>query len=234
MINVKKRVVFAIVATLVALGFSAVVMKVDVRAVGMTNTEVGLSHLNEKVFNYFGTNLAIYEYTKYLGYIALAIAATWALVGLVQWIKRKNILKVDGKIIALGVLYTITIGLYVAFTKIMINGRPILLPEETAVEPSFPSSHTMLLIVVCIGAMMILGDYIKSKGLLVVVDIVLLLMAVSMVVGRLICGAHWFTDIIAGLLIGNMLLAWYDVAITMIANHYAGYTASTDGYQPKH
>lgn len=232
--NIRARVVWAVITTVLALGFSAVVMTVDVRAIGLTNTEVGLSHINEKIFNIFGTNLAIYEYTKYLGYAALAIAAAWAVAGLVQWIKRKNILEVDGKILALGVLYTITIGLYFAFTKIMINGRPILLPEETVVEPSFPSSHTMLLIVVCIGAMMILGDYIKNKGLLIVVDILLLLMAISMVAGRLICGAHWFTDIVAGLLIGNMLLAWYDVAINMIANQNADYSVSTGRYHPKH
>lgn len=232
--KVKGKLVLAVIATILALGFSAVVMKVDVRAIGMTNTEVGLSHINEKVFDYFGTNLAIYEYTKYLGYVALAIAATWGVVGLVQWIKRKNILAVDGKIIALGVLYIITIGLYFAFTKIMINGRPILLPEETVVEPSFPSSHSMLLVVVCIGAIMILGDYIKNRGLLIVMDIVLMLMTLSMVVGRLICGAHWFSDVVAGILIGGMLLAWYGVAIAMIANHDAGYTRSSEVYHPKH
>lgn len=228
------KIVMAIIATILALGFSVVVTKIDVRAIGETNTEVGLSHLNEKMFNMLGTNMTWYEITKYLGYVAIAIAAAWALVGLVQWIKRKNILAVDVKILALGVLYSITIGLYVAFTKIMINGRPIILPEETAVEPSFPSSHTMLVCVVSTGAIMILADYITNKGLRILVDIVLSAMAVAMIVGRLLSGAHWFTDIVAGILIAGMLLAWYGVSIAGMSKGGLKQNISMDDYHPRH
>ena len=234
MVKKTGKIVLAVIATILAVGFSVVVMKVDVRSIGLTNTEVGLSHINEKFFNAFGTNMMWYDITTLIGYVAIAIAAAWALVGLIQWIKRKNILAVDGKILALGVLYTITIGLYVAFTKIMINGRPILLPNEIAVEPSFPSSHTMLVCVVCTGAMMIIADYIINTGLRVITDIVLSVMIVAMIVGRLLSGAHWLTDIIAGILIAGMLLAWYGVAIAGMSKDELGHNISADDYRPKH
>ena len=222
----KGKLIFAIIATIVAIAFSVVVMKVDVNPAGPTKTPVGFSHFNESVFYALGASDTWYTITQLLGYIAIGIAAAFGVLGLVQWIKRKNILAVDGKILALGVLYIITMGLYAAFTKIMINGRPIIMPGETEIEPSFPSSHTMLLCVVCTSAIMILGDYIVNKKLLVLVRILLAAMMVVMIAGRLLSGAHWFTDIVAGILISIMLLAWYAFAISGMEKSEANYAVN--------
>ena len=52
------------------------------------------------------------------------------------------------------------------FTKVAVNYRPIIMPDETGLEPSFPSSHTILALCVC-GSSIIINEYIyenKIKG----------------------------------------------------------------------
>jgi undecaprenyl-diphosphatase len=152
-----------------------------------------------------GVNMLWYNITDYIGYGAIAICLVFAVVGLVQLIQRRSLLKVDKEILALGGLFAVTIGFYVLFEKVVINCRPILMDGETTPEPSFPSSHTVLITVVMIALMMIIENY---TGDLLTGLIKALCVAVTVVTvgGRLYCGAHWFTDIVGGLLLSTALL----------------------------
>ena len=184
----------------------AIIKLVDVSAIGPEGTEVGLAGINKAIHEALGVNMTLYKITDILGYVALLVAGLFALFGLVQLIKRKSLAKVDGAIYALAGLYVVTIGLYVVFEKVIINYRPVIMPDEVALEASFPSSHTMLACVIFGSAIVMIGKYIDNDmlcKLLIALAAVLLFVVVA---GRLVSGVHWFTDIVGGVLISGALV----------------------------
>ena len=184
----------------------AIIKLVDVSAIGPESTEVGLAGINKAIHEALGVNMTLYKITDILGYVALLVAGLFALFGLVQLIKRKSLAKVDGAIYALAGLYVVTIGLYVIFEKVIINYRPVIMPDEVALEASFPSSHTMLACVIFGSAIVMIGKYIDNdmlRKLLIALAAVLLILVVA---GRLVSGVHWFTDIVGGVLISGALV----------------------------
>ena len=187
---------------------------VDGEAVGAAGTSVGLSHMNRFVFELTGVNMVWYNITDWLGLAAIFAAFLFAATGLVQVIKRRSILKVDKEILALGGLYILVIGIYVLFENVIVNYRPIIMPGCSNPEASFPSSHTMLVCVIMGSTIIIIGKYIKKKSLCMVIRGICAAVIAVTVVGRLISGVHWFTDILGGLLISTFLLALYSVLIT--------------------
>ena len=187
---------------------------VDVEPVGAAGTSVGLSHMNRFVFELTGVNMVWYNITDWLGLAAIFAAFLFAATGLVQVIKRRSILKVDKEILALGGLYILVIGIYVLFENVIVNYRPIIMPGCSNQEASFPSSHTMLVCVIMGSTIIIIGKYIKKKSLCMVIRGICAAVIAVTVVGRLISGVHWFTDILGGLLISTFLLALYSALIT--------------------
>ena len=182
------------------------VKKVDVAAVGPANTEIGLSHLNAGFHNLIGTHMFLYQATNLLGFLAILCGCVFAVMGGVQLFQRKSLAKVDKKILALGGLFVVTGILYVLFEKVVINCRPILMEGETVPEASFPSSHTVLAVVIFGSIAMILRDYLNDKKLASTLqNVCLVLMAVA-VLGRLFSGVHWLTDILGGLFLSFALL----------------------------
>ena len=187
---------------------------VDVEPVGAAGTSVGLSHMNRFVFELTGVNMVWYNITDWLGLAAIFAAFLFAATGLVQVIKRRSILKVDKEILALGGLYILVIGIYVLFENVIVNYRPIIMPGCSNPEASFPSSHTMLVCVIMGSTLIIIGKYIKKKSMCRVIRGMCAAVIAVTVVGRLISGVHWFTDILGGLLISTFLLALFSVLIT--------------------
>ena len=192
------------------------VKTVDVAPVGPEGTSVGFSQLNLAVAEQFGVSMTWYKITTVLGVFALALAGFFALVGLIQLILRKSLMKVDKELLALGGLYAATLVLYVLFEKVIVNYRPMIMPGETAPEASFPSTHTMLFFTILGSAAMVAGRYLKDerKALLVKVACgVLLILGVAF---RLGSGVHWFTDICGGVLISSALLLAFSAYLEKI------------------
>ena len=123
-------------------------------------------------------------------------------------------LKVDREILSLGGLYIVVIGLYLFFENVIINYRPIIMPDNTHPEASFPSSHTMLVCVIMGSAAMLINRYFKNKPLNRILRAVCYVIIGVTVVGRLIAGVHWFTDILGGILISVTLLSLYEEVIS--------------------
>lgn len=186
-----------------------IVRKVDVQMIGPKNSEVGLASINSFFHKLLGSNMTIYKITEILGMIALLIVGVYAVIGLVQLIKRKSLKKVDNKIIALGILYVLLGIVYVLFEKLIINYRPVLIDGE--LEASFPSSHTMLAICICMSSIMVNKDFIKNKKYLKLTNIGLLILMTLIVLGRFISGVHWFSDIVGGIIISITLLSCFNV-----------------------
>ena len=205
----KRKILTASVSGLLFAVLIILVRLVDVQAIGPEGTRIGLSHLNQLVFEQLGVHMLWYEITDWLGIAAIGTALLFAMVGLVQWVKRRSILKVDKEILALGGLYLIVIGLYILFELLIVNYRPIIMPGSTHPEASFPSSHTMLVCVIMGSAVPLLGKYVKSDVLCTMLRVICAAIIAITVIGRMISGVHWFTDILSGILISVVLLNLY-------------------------
>ena len=171
---------------------------VDVRAIGPDGSSVGFSALNGFIHEKIGVNMYLYNITDWLGLVPIGVALGFAILGLIQLIKRKSLLRVDRSILALGVFYIIVVAVYLFFEIVVINYRPVLI--EGYLEASYPSSTTMLVTCVMPSAAMQAKERIKNKALRQGVIIIIIAFIAFMVVARLLSGVHWITDIIGGAL----------------------------------
>lgn len=216
----KKSFVVAIVLFLLFAGFTAIVSFVDVQPVGPEQSKIGLATLNQFVFERLGVHLIWYDITDWLGVVAILFAIWFSLLGLAQLIKRKSLLNVDYQILFLGAFYVIVIAVYIFFEYAIINYRPIIL--HTNLEASYPSSHTMIVICIMATAMMEFQRlFANQKTLRVILDSVSALIIAVTVVGRMISGVHWFTDIVAGILLSAALVMFYYSAVRFMAEKEA-------------
>lgn len=184
----------------------ALVKCVDIDAVGPAGTSIGLSHLNKAVHDLIGVHMFWYQVTNLLGFWAILCGAIFACIGLKQLIERKSLKQVDAKILALGGLFVLLGIIYVLFEKVVINCRPVLMEGETVPEASFPSSHTVLAFVIFGAIAMMLKDYLQDKRLVSMLQNACLVLILVSVIGRLISGVHWFTDILGGIFLSYALL----------------------------
>ena len=192
--------------------FTVIVKTVDVQPVGPDHSKVGLASVNQCVFKFFGVNLLWYDITDWFGVFAIVIALGFAVLGLFQLIKRKSIKKVDSRILLLGVFYVTVLAVYVFFEVVVVNYRPIILSES--LEASFPSSHVMFVNCIMSTAMLQFHYYLRERKVwLWISDIVSALIMLATVIGRLISGVHWFTDIVAGILLSSALIVLYCTAL---------------------
>lgn len=207
----KKKLITSAVCFGLFLLLILLVKTVDVAAVGPEGTEIGLSKLNVAVHNLFGEHLGWYKVTNILGYLAILIALCFAALGGLQLIRRRSVLKVDKEILLLGCVYVVTVIFYIFFEKVIVNYRPMLMPDGTGPEASFPSSHTVLSCVILGSGLFLVKKYLKKQRTLQLVLTVLFAVMLALIVaGRLISGVHWFTDIIGGLLLSAALLNAYE------------------------
>lgn len=180
---------------------------INVRAIGPNETTVGFATINGYIHNLTGVNMTLYNITDWLGLVPIVFAMGFGMLGLIQWIKRKNILKVDYSILTLGLFYIAVIAVYILFEKVVVNYRPILI--NGYLEASYPSSTTMLVFCVMPTAVMQLNT--RINGIIIRRGVSLLITAftVFMVIGRLISGVHWFSDIVGGALLSIGLVMMY-------------------------
>ena len=178
--------------------WTVLVRFVDVQPIGPEGSTVGFAALNGFVHELTGVKWLLYTLTDWLGLVPIAVALGFAALGLVQLIKRKSLRKVDYSILALGVFYIVVMAAYVFFETVVINYRPTLI--EGYLEASYPSSTTMLVMCVMPTAAMQLNSRIKNTVLKRCAVIAIAAFTAFTVLGRLISGVHWITDIIGGAL----------------------------------
>ncbi|MBQ3866506.1 MAG: phosphatase PAP2 family protein [Clostridia bacterium] len=188
----------------------------DVAAVGPNKTSIGLSHLNKAFFSFTGVQVFWYILTEIIGVLALILAGFLALAGLFQWIRRKSLFKVDREILCVGGLYAVVLLTYAFFEKVIVNFRPVLMTGETEPEASFPSSHTVLIIAVVGSLIMILNKYVADGKLRRILRLAFILLIFVTVLGRLLSGVHWLTDIIGAVLISSAYLTAFSAVLDRV------------------
>ena len=194
----------------VALGF------VDVGEIGPQGSSVGFATLNKMIHNITGVHMSLYTITDWLGLVPLCFIIGFGIFGLCEWIKRRNFFKVDYSILALGVFYIVVMAVYIFFEMFVVNYRPILI--NGILEASYPSSTTMLVMCVMPTAIMQFNSRIKNSGFKKYVNILITAFIAFMVIGRLVSGVHWLSDIIGGALLSSGLVMIY-YSVSNVANH---------------
>jgi undecaprenyl-diphosphatase len=151
--------------------------------------------------------MRLYHITDWLGLVPVFVALGFAFLGLVQWITRKKLRKVDHSILLLGGFYLAVMAVYVLFETVSVNYRPVLIGGN--LETSYPSSTTLLVLCVMPTAILQLNSRIQNTVLKKLLSRLLMAFVLFMVGGRLVSGVHWFTDIVGGVLLSAGLVRMY-------------------------
>ena len=189
------------------------ITKVDLQPVGPKGSVVGFASINRAFHEWTGVHMWLYEMTDWLGLIPIVVVLGFGMLGLIQLIKRRNLFKVDSDILILGVFYILVMIAYVIFEMFVINYRPVLI--EGRLEASYPSSTTLLVLCVMPTAIIELNNRIKNEALRKVTAVSISLFIIFMVVGRLVSGVHWITDIVGGVLLSIGLVMLYQTMTVM-------------------
>ena len=160
--------------------------------------------------------MAIYTITDWSGLVPVFVCMVFGGMGLAQLIKRKSLLKVDRDLIFLGIYYMVVIFGYLFFEMIPINYRPILI--EGVLEASYPSSTTLLVLSVMPTLIFQVNRRFTHIVLKRIVCVLTVVFSAFMVIGRLVAGVHWFTDIVGAVALSAGLYCIYKAAVLILCD----------------
>ena len=177
------------IASSLFVGWTVAVKLVDVGV-------VGLQHGNGWWLRLVGTNPVWDLITDLILGATLLLAMFLVLAEL--WRRRSG-----WTLVTLGLL----VAVYCCFELVVINVRP------DGSGASYPSSHVLVFCTVLPMALGRLWRCCGTHGIKIGLSVVLVAMLVLGVVGRALCGLHWLSDIVGGIL-GGLMLTRVDLALT--------------------
>ena len=204
--NKKSLVMISLIALFSIL--TICLLTIDVKTFGGDNKEIGLYFIN-----YVSTKITYREWLDKISdvflLLSIAIIFVLGLMGFTQLVKRKKNLKVDREILSFGIALIVLVFLWFVFDNlIVINYRPILVNEK--LEPSYPSTHVMIVTFVLLSSVSLLAKYTKIKNGIVGYIIAAILIITTCLL-RILSGMHWITDCLGGLIIGSVLFYFYNI-----------------------
>ena len=209
-----KRLLFLGVTFVITFAiWTLLIQIVDVQPFGQNGTDIGFATFNCWFHKLSGVHMTIYTITDWLGLIPLVVCMIFGGIGFVQLVKRGSLFKVDYDIIFLGIYYVIVIFGYLIFEMIPINYRPILI--EGFMEASYPSSTTMLVLSVMPTLVFQVNRRLKNTVVKKIVSILTVIFSAFMVIGRLVSGVHWFTDIVGSIMLSAGLFYIYKAVVLL-------------------
>ena len=207
--------------------FTALVLFVDVQPAGHpegVDVNIGFASINipgfEGIYNALGVSActAFYKISQFCGLVAIAVCVCMGLSGASQLFKRKGLHFVDSKIIAMGIYYIIVIAFYAFFTKVAVNYRPVIV-DAVVLEPSYPSSHTVLALTVAIALIKFTENFIyEERKAQILYRVVSWAFIAITILTRLFSCVHWITDIIGSLILSMALVELYEPIVAVVSN----------------
>ncbi|WP_165056449.1 MULTISPECIES: phosphatase PAP2 family protein [unclassified Adlercreutzia] len=191
--------------------WTALVQCVDVRPVGQNGTDVGFAALNVWFHELTGVHMGIYLVTDWLGLVPIAVCLCFGVLGAVQLVRRRSLLRVDADLLLLGAYYILVVFGYLVFEMSPVNYRPI--PIDGMMEASYPSSTTLLVLSVMPTLKYQVDRRAKSLVLRGAATVFAVGFSALMVLGRLVAGVHWATDIVGAALLAAGLFMTYRSAV---------------------
>ena len=183
---------------------------VDVQPIGPQGSYVAYAGINKAVQEFFGFHTMLYTATGLANRVVMLFVYGFAALGIVQWVKRKSLLRVDSSILVLGVFYILVFAVYMFFEIHIVNYRPVLM--HGVLEASYPSSTTLRAACVMPTAMMQFRRLIQNRRIGNAVNALCGLFTAFLLIGRLVCGVHWFTDILGGWIFSAAMVLLYCAA----------------------
>ena len=191
--------------------WTVLIQCVDVEPVGQNGTKIGFAAFNVWFHQLTVVHMTIYTITDWLGLVPIFICMCFGALGFVQLVKRRSLRRVEPDLILLGVYYVIVIACYLIFEMIPINYRPVLI--EGRLEASYPSSTTLLVLAVMPTLVFQVCRRVENPLIKKVMAVFATAFSAFMVIGRLISGVHWATDIVASVLLSAGLFMLYQSAV---------------------
>lgn len=192
------------------------IQRVDVQPAGQGETDIGFATFNGWFHSVTGVHLSIYTITDWAGLVPIFVCIVFGGIGLYQLIKRRSLFKVDRDLIFLGGYYVVVIFGYLIFEMIPINYRPILI--EGILEASYPSSTTLLVLSVMPTLIFQVNRRVTSLTVKRIIGVLTIAFSAFMVIGRLIAGVHWFTDIVGAVILSAGLFCLYKASVLMLCD----------------
>ena len=191
--------------------WTVMIQYVDVQAVGQNGTRIGFAAFNVWFHQLTGVHMSLYTITDWLGLVPVFICLCFGILGVVQLIKRRSLFRVDPDILLLGGYYVLVIFCYLIFEMIPINYRPVLI--EGRLEASYPSSTTLLVLSVMPTLMFQTYRRTRDPRIRRTAAVFVIVFSVIMVIGRLLSGVHWVSDIVGSILLSAGLFLLYRSAV---------------------
>lgn len=213
--KVKRELFIGIVMMGTFIIWTLLIQCIDVKVAGESFSKVGFATLNVWFHHLTGTHMILYTITDWLGLVPIMVCLCFGALGFSQLVKRRSLFQVDSDIIILGAYYILVIFAYLVFETIPINYRPVLI--NGAAEASYPSSTTLLVLSVMPTLKYQADRRFENFLLKKSITIFITMFSAFMVVGRLISGVHWVTDIVGSMLLGFSLFMLYCAAVEMIS-----------------
>ena len=205
--QMKRRLGTAAVLLTVFILWTVAVATWDVRPIGPHGSAVGFATLNDAFHRLTGVHMWLYTVTDWLGLVPITVVFGFAVLGFAQWIRRRQFRRVDYSLLVLGGFFLLVFATYLLFETVVINYRPVLI--NGVLEVSYPSSTTLLVSSVMPAAAMQCSRRMRHTACRRAVVWVFGVFVAFMVIGRLISGVHWLSDIIGGGLLSGSLVMLY-------------------------
>ena len=215
--NWKKGIMAGVLLLLVFALWTVLIQIVDVQPAGCYEPQknVGFAGINTWFHGLTGFSESLYKITDWLGLVPIAVCGCFGVLGLVELIRRKSLMKVDRDILLLGIYYIIVIAAYLAFEMITINYRPVLVDGLEKPESSYPSSTTLLVLSVMPTLVFQVKRRMADTPARKAIIAATVLFTAFMLIGRLIAGVHWLTDIIGSVILSAGLYLIYRSAVVI-------------------
>lgn len=212
--NNKKLLYIGYTGILLFMIWTVLIQIVDVQPIGVNGTNIGFATMNTYFHTLTGVHMLLYTITDWLGLVPLFVCMIFGVLGFIQLLARRNLCKVDYDLLLLGIYYIIVILAYFIFEMYPINYRPILI--NGYMEASYPSSTTLLVVTVMPTLVFQVNRRLKNNIIQKVICILTNSFTICMVLGRLISGVHWMTDIIGSLLFSIGLFYIYKASVNTL------------------
>ena len=209
----KRLLLFGLLCITAFVLWTLAVLTVDVKPAGLKGTDIGFASLNCSFHQLTGVHMTLYTVTDWLSLIPAGICIMFCIIGIMQWVKRRSITRVDLDIIILGIYYSAVISGYLLFETLPVNYRPVLI--NGIMEASYPSSTTLLVLSVMSACIFQINRRVQSRPARTTLSTLCVIFSILMVAGRLLSGVHWLTDIAGAVLLSSGIFLIYKGSVLM-------------------
>ncbi|AMR31631.1 hypothetical protein A0256_09435 [Mucilaginibacter sp. PAMC 26640] len=203
--NTRRQRILTWLLAIISLGFLVLTALVIIYPTSLIDLEFS-KEIQEHQNKFLDTSMSIISLPGYMPESPVMIVLTSLVLFIFKYKKA-----------AIYVLLTMLAGLVSTIVKALINrprpGDDIVRVVFKTTQQSFPSGH-VLFYVVFFGFLTLLMYQLEgvAKGLRIVIGGLSLFLIFSIPFSRIYLGAHWFTDVLGGFLLGLLclyLLSWF-------------------------